>query len=165
MPFLAKLDLKGEEDARKSRRFLANRLDGLIIGKDQRFDIIIHNISETGFLAEFHSELQYGDMVRLQLARIGFVDARVVRKRGLGHGCEFVEPIPADIIQETIASSIGLSQATGERQHDQLTDEDAERSGLRRRARRERIGALIVISCMLLAIMLLAGAIIRVFSA
>jgi hypothetical protein len=104
VPFLAKLDL----DARGSRRLVADRLDALLIGHDRRFDVIIHDMSQTGFLAEFSSELQVGDEVRLNLARIGFVTARVVRKRGLGHGCAFVEPVPLEVVEETIAASPGF---------------------------------------------------------
>ncbi|WP_303542425.1 PilZ domain-containing protein [Sphingomonas natans] len=163
MPFLAKLDLDAGSDARRSRRFLANRLDGMLVGKDRRFDIIIHNISETGFLAEFSSELRPGDTVRLQLARIGFVDARVVRKRGLGHGCQFLTPVPADIVQETIAASLSFAETAS--RSEPLTPEEAEKQGYRRRAKRERLGALILLACTLLAVVILAAALIRILTA
>jgi len=158
LPFLAKLDLDASTDARQSRRFLADRLDGVLVGKDRRFDIIVHNISETGFLAEFPSELRPGDSVRLQLARIGFVSARVVRRRGMGHGCQFLEPIASDIIAETIAASTGQSART------EPAVEDADSLGYRRRISRERLGTLIATISILAAVLILTGAVIRVLT-
>jgi hypothetical protein len=165
MPFLAKLDLDASSDARRSRRYLADRLDGLLVGKDRRFDIIIHNMSETGFLAEFQSELKPGDLVRIQLARIGFVDARVVRKRGMGHGCQFLEPVSAEIVEETIAGSIGFGEGSGEARRGAVPASEGEREGYRRRARRERTGALILIACTLAAVAILAAALFRILTA
>jgi hypothetical protein len=162
VPFLAKLDLDAGSDARRSRRFLVDRLDGMLVGKDRRFDIIIHNMSETGFLAEFQSELQPDDIVRIQLARIGFVDARVVRKRGMGHGCEFLEPVPADVVRETIAASIGFADGSGAQKSPAPDATDEERSGYRRRVRRERAGAIVLIACMLAAVTVLAAALFRI---
>jgi hypothetical protein len=165
LPFLAKLDLDASSDARRARRFFAHRLDGMLVGRDRRFDIIIHNISETGFLAEFPSELSPGDMVRLQLARIGFVDARVVRKRGMGHGCQFLEPVPTEIVQETIAASLGFADRSREGADADFATGEAERLGYRRRARRERIGVIVLVVCTLAAIAILAGALIRILTA
>jgi hypothetical protein len=164
VPFLAKLDLDASSDARRSRRFLTQHLDGMLVGKERRFDIIIHNMSETGFLAEFQSDLQPGDVVRVQLAQIGFVDARVVRKRGMGHGCQFVEPVPSEIVRETIAASVGFAE--GAQAGEQAApSSDEERRGYRRRARRERIGAFILLGCTLAAVAILAAALIRILFA
>jgi hypothetical protein len=164
VPFLAKLDLDASSDARRSRRFLAHHLDGMLVGKDRRFDIIMHNMSETGFLAEFQSELRVGDVVRVQLAQIGFVDARVVRKRGMGHGCQFVEPVSSEIVRETIAESVGFAE--GSRPGGQtMPASEEEQRGYRRRARRERIGAVILLGCTLAAVAILAAALIRILIA
>lgn len=163
MPFLAKLDLDGDGDSRRSRRLLANRLDALLIGNDRRFDIIIHNMSETGFLAEFSSDLKPGDIVGLQLARIGFVQARVVRKLGLGHGCEFLEPVSAEIVEETIGGSVRFAASTGRTSKPGASPEEAEREGYRRRVRRERAGAYIILTCLVLAALTLATALLWVY--
>lgn len=163
MPFLAKLDLDTNGDARRARRFLANRLDGLLVGNDRRFDVIIHNMSETGFLAEFSSELNPGDIVGLQLARIGFVEARVVRKRGLGHGCEFLVPIPADVLHDTMAASVSFTNSGDQQAEASPTDDHGDQDGYRKRASRERAGALVVMACLLLAVLVLGGALIWIF--
>ncbi|PZU08733.1 PilZ domain-containing protein [Sphingomonas sp.] len=165
VPFLAKLDLKATGDARRSRRLFANRIDGLLVGKDRRFDIIIHNMSETGFLAEFQSGLRPGDLVRIEMARIGFVEARVMRKRGMGHGCQFLTPVPSDVVQETIAGSVGFAEGSGEGEHAEPGTSEAELLGYRRRARRERIGAIIMVVCMLAAVAILAAALLRILTA
>jgi hypothetical protein len=164
VPFLAKLDLDANSDARRSRRFLTHHLDGMLVGKDRRFDIIIHNMSETGFLAEFQSELRVGDIVRVQLAQLGFVDARIVRKRGMGHGCQFVEPVSAEIVRETIAESVGFAEGSRPREQAIPTSEEEQR-GYRRRARRERIGAFILLACTLAAVAILAAALVRILIA
>lgn len=158
MPFLAKLDLDASTDARQSRRFVADRLDGVLVGKERRFDIIVHNISEAGFLAEFPSGLRPGDTVRLQLARIGFVSAHVVRRRGMGHGCEFLEPVPADIIAETMAAS------TGEHPRAEPPSHEADSQGYRRRVARERLGTLIATVSILAAVLVLTGTLIRIMT-
>jgi hypothetical protein len=158
LPFLAKLDLDASTDARQSRRFLPDRLDGVLVGKDRRFDVIVHNISETGFLAEFPSELRPGDTVRLQLARIGFVSARVVRRRGMGHGCQFLEPVPGNVIAETIAAN------TGQQPQAEPSPEEADGQGYRRRAARERLGMLVATVSILAAVTVLTGALIRILT-
>lgn len=134
----------------------------MLVGKDRRFDIIIHNMSETGFLAEFQSELQPDDIVRIQLARIGFVDARVVRKRGMGHGCEFLEPVPTDVVRETIAASIGFGDGAGAQKSPPADATEDEKNGYRRRIRRERTGAAVLITCMLAAVIVLGAALFHI---
>ena len=159
MPFLAKMDVGGGSDARRSRRLLAHRLDTLLIGHDRRFSIIVHNMSETGFLAEFSSDLQVGDAVRLEVARRGFVAANVVWKRGLGHGCEFDERLPSEIVEETIAASLRFGEATGVAGTDRA-NRIAELNGYRRRIWRERLGAIVMLACMLVAVGVLAAVLI-----
>ena len=161
MPFLAKLDLGGVSDARRARRLFAHRLDALLIGHDRRFSVIIHNMSETGFLAEFSSELQIGDEVRLHVARQGYVAARVVWKRGLGHGCEFLEPLPFEVVQETIAASMRFGEESGIAAAERES-RVAELSGHRRRVWRERLGALVMLACLLVAVAVLAAVLVGV---
>lgn len=161
LPFLAKLDLDADTDARRARRFVASRLSALVVGSERRFEVVIHDISETGFLAEFPSELVPGDLVRLRLARIGFVDARVVRKRGFGHGCEFLEPVPADVVQATIADGVHFGEPAPVPAPLSI---EVEREGYRRRAKRERLSAQILIACTIAAVLILAAALVKVWA-
>lgn len=157
------MDLGGGSDARRARRRLAHRLDTLLIGHDRRFSIIVHNISETGFLAEFASDLQAGDAVRLEVARRGFVAARVVWKRGLGHGCEFQERLPPEIVEETIAASLRFGEASNVADAERES-RIAELSGQRRRLWRERLGAIVLLACMLVAVGVLAAVLVNTLS-
>ena len=111
--FIAKLEEPVREEPRGARRWIIRAPGRLGVGDRRLVDVIIHDISETGFLAEFASDLTAGAPVRLQLGRGHFAAAHVVWKRGAGHGCEFTAPISAERITATRARAVAL-YATGD---------------------------------------------------
>jgi hypothetical protein len=158
--FLAKLDVGHVDDARQSKRLFVRRLASLLIGRDHRLDVIVHDISERGFLAEFTSHLQVGDEVRLHVATIGYVRARIVWKRGLGHGCEFAEPVSPGLIGATIATA---ARAGNDR--NMAIESSVHSAGIkisRSRLWQERFGALAMFACMAVALGALATALVGI---
>lgn len=113
MAFLAKLEttdpsLADDVPARRAHRWRVGVRSSLWTGRGKPLDVVVHNISATGFLAEFPSDLAIGEQVKLQLGDKGYAAARVVWKRGFGHGCEFYEPISQQSILATCASATRL---------------------------------------------------------
>jgi hypothetical protein len=85
----------GEVDARGGVRFtvdqesVARGMDGVPL------DVIVENFSRTGFLFVGDADLPVGTLVSIGLSGAGAREAKVVRRDGDGHGCEFLMPLPA----------------------------------------------------------------------
>lgn len=98
MAFVTHLDAPTEANRRDAERRLVNMVLAAWSGRGIPFTVIVHNISETGFRAEFSSELRVGDEVRLRLGSAGNAPAEVVWRDGWEHGCRFLVPIrPEDV--------------------------------------------------------------------
>lgn len=98
MAFVTHLDASTEANRRDAERRLVNTVFPAWSGLGAPFTVIVHNISETGFRAEFSSELRVGDEVKLRLGAAGNAAAEVVWRDGWEHGCRFLTPIrPEDV--------------------------------------------------------------------
>jgi hypothetical protein len=110
MAFVTNLDASAD-NRRIAERRSVNSVFAAWAGRGAPFTVIVHNISETGFRAEFSSELQVGDDVRLQLGKgAGYVSAEVVWRDGWDHGCRFLTPISSDEVRfavETLTQVVG----------------------------------------------------------
>jgi len=104
MAFVTHLDASAELNRRDSERRLVNTVVSAWSGRGAPFTVIVHDISETGFRAEFASELHVGDEVRLRLGKAGYVTAEVVWRDGWDHGCRFIAPISPDEMREAMES-------------------------------------------------------------
>jgi hypothetical protein len=113
MAFVTHLDASAELNRRDSERRLVNTVFAAWSGRGAPFTVIVHDISETGFRAEFASELHVGDEVRLRLGGAGYVPATVVWRDGWDHGCRFLTPILPDEVQEamkTLTPVVGAAE-------------------------------------------------------
>lgn len=104
MAFVTSLDASAELSRRGAERRLVNTVFAAWSGRGAPFTVIVHNISETGFRAEFASELHVGDEVRLRLGKAGYVSAEVVWRDGWDHGCRFIDPITPEEVREATES-------------------------------------------------------------
>jgi hypothetical protein len=110
MAFVTNLDASAD-NRRIAERRSVNSVFAAWAGRGGQFTVIVHNISETGFRAEFSSELQVGDEVRLQLGKgAGYVSAEVVWRDGWDHGCRFLTPISSDEVRAAVET---LTQVVG----------------------------------------------------
>lgn len=102
MAFVTHLDASAEANRRDSERRLVNTVFAAWSGRGAPFTVVVHDISETGFRAEFSSELRVGDEVRLRLGAAGYVPAEVVWRDGWDHGCRFTTPIMAEEVRDAL---------------------------------------------------------------
>lgn len=91
---VARLEVLGEIDSRGAVRFTVDAestvrgVDGLTV------DVVVDNLSRTGFLFTADAEIAPGALVALGLSGAGAREARVVWRDGSRHGCEFLMPLP-----------------------------------------------------------------------
>lgn len=144
MAFVTHLDASAELNRRDSERRLVNTVFAAWSGRGAPFTVIVHDISETGFRAEFASELHVGDEVRLRLGGAGYVPATVVWRDGWDHGCRFLTPILPDEVQAALQT---LTPVVGDGEANRAADSPGEGGlfgrGARGRSNR-RIALLIV---------------------
>lgn len=90
---VARLEVLGEVDARGGIRFTVDS-DATIRGMDgEPIDVIVDNFSRTGFLFTADTALPLGTLVSIGLSGAGTREAKVVRRDGQSHGCEFLMPL------------------------------------------------------------------------
>jgi len=85
------------EERRDQRR--AIELDAKVHQpKGPALDALISDVSDFGFRAELDHALGIGDIVGLEVPRIGLIEAVVVRRVGREYGCEFLRPIDGAVV-------------------------------------------------------------------
>lgn len=85
-------------DGRSAERKRAGRGATLRDAVYRPIDIVIADLSATGFGMTTAEDLAVGSYVNLSLAGICKRDVRVVRRYGMNYGCEFIQPLsPADL--------------------------------------------------------------------
>lgn len=91
---VARLEVLGEIDQRGAVRFYVAGETRLRGGDGKPVDVAMENLSRTGFL--FLSQVEYpiGTLVTIGLSGAGLREARIVRRDGERHGCEFLVPLP-----------------------------------------------------------------------
>jgi hypothetical protein len=91
---VARLEVMGEIDARGAIRFSVDS-ETTLRGMDSKpFDVTVENFSRTGFLFSGDVDLPVGTVVSVGLSGSGVREAKVVRRDGPHHGCEFLMPLP-----------------------------------------------------------------------
>jgi hypothetical protein len=64
--------------------------------------VVIHNLSATGFLMETSAELVEGDALQVELPEHGSTPAAVSWKKDSFYGCEFAVPVPTSAISASL---------------------------------------------------------------
>lgn len=122
---------------RSERRWI--EVPGTVRSGIDPLDIMILNLSSTGFLARLDKDLEVGRVVSVGAASIGRVGAHVVWKEDDLHGFEFDEPLASDVVREAsrVENVIAMVQASGAQLKDEQTfgyaDDDTARFSARSR--------------------------------
>jgi PilZ domain len=95
------------ENRYKVRRAL--RLGSVLGGSGD--EVIIHNLSATGFLVETSADLTSGETLEVDLPEGGLVPASVVWRRDRFYGCEFATSVPAAVVSAAALRSDVISPA------------------------------------------------------
>lgn len=148
MAFITHLDASAESNRRDSERRIVNMVFAALSGRGAPLTVVVHDISQTGFRAEFSSELQVGDEVRLRLGSAGYVPAEVVWRDGWDHGCRFGTPILPEEVRDALETLQPVTTAEEQAAEEAtLTDADtavADPAPASRRRKPRRIALLIV---------------------
>ncbi len=106
MALAAKLGSLGDVSGRQVERSRL-MLDASLGAGDvsESIDVVVHDISAHGFLAQATAKLPVGSEVWLELAGIGRVTAKVRWRGSSTMGCEFVTPISSEALAATVSES------------------------------------------------------------
>ena len=119
---VARVEVLGEIDARGGIRFEVDE-DSVMRGMDGvPVEVVVDNFSRTGFLFTGDVDWPVGTLVSIGLSGAGTREAKVVRRDGNGHGCEFLMPLARREIahafrgQDQVVSTIEAALARRARQ-------------------------------------------------
>ena len=106
MALAAKLGPLGDSSGRQGERSRL-MLDGSLgaNGAGDAIDVVVHDISAHGFLAQSAAKLPVGSEVWLELAGIGRVSAKVRWRGSSTMGCEFETPISSEALASAVSES------------------------------------------------------------
>ncbi len=95
MALAATINLLDRELTDRAERVLVERGSTLRDEGGAPHEVLVHDLSRTGFRFSSSAHIAVGASVRLGLAGAGSANARVVRRDGDDHGCEFHWPLTA----------------------------------------------------------------------
>lgn len=106
MALAAKLGPLGDVSGRQAERSRL-MLDASLGAGDAKdsIDVVVHDISARGFLAQTAARLPVGSEVWLELAGIGRVSAKVRWRGSSTMGCEFEAPIASEALAAAVSES------------------------------------------------------------
>jgi hypothetical protein len=106
MALAAKLGPLGDASGRQAERSRL-MLDASLGAGDagEAIDVVVHDISAHGFLAQAAAKLPVGSEVWLELAGIGRVAAKVRWRGSSTMGCEFTTPISSEALAAAVSES------------------------------------------------------------
>jgi hypothetical protein len=106
MALAAKLGPLGDSSGRQGERSRL-LLDGSLAAAEagEAIDVVVHDISAHGFLAQTAAKLPVGSEVWLELAGVGRVVAKVRWRGSSTMGCEFESPISSEALAAAISES------------------------------------------------------------
>lgn len=82
------------------------QFDATLRDPDKRpFDVVVEDLSTTGFLVPAVTRLSPGQPITLGVAGVGMCHARVVREDARGYGCEFLFPLSGAELADALAAS------------------------------------------------------------
>lgn len=91
---VARLEVLGEIDERGAVRFTVDSASTVRGMNGEPVNVIVENFSRTGFLFVADVDFPAGTLVSIGLSGAGVREAKVVRREGREHGCEFLMPLP-----------------------------------------------------------------------
>ncbi|MBV9839954.1 MAG: PilZ domain-containing protein [Sphingomonadaceae bacterium] len=89
---------------RRSQRLPVNLAGALGAGGATGIDVVVRDLAPHGFAVDLKAPLAVGTMVWLLLPGIGGLNARIARRDGRRHGCEFLVPIAAGTCADAAAA-------------------------------------------------------------
>jgi hypothetical protein len=106
MALAAKLGPLGDTSGRQAERSRL-MLDGSLGAGEagEAIDVVVHDISAHGFLAQTAAKLPVGSEVWLELGGIGRVSAKVRWRGSSTMGCEFASPIASEALAAAVSES------------------------------------------------------------
>jgi len=104
MGFTASLFVHNGADARQSDRRAVDSLSTLR-AHSLAADVHVTDLSRTGCAIVSSADLPLGTEISIGLVGFGAFDAQIVRRDGETYGCEFAEPISADIVANAFTAS------------------------------------------------------------
>jgi len=106
MALAARLGSLGDTAGRQTERSRL-MLDASLGAGDagEAIDVVVHDISAHGFLAQASARLPVGSEVWLELAGVGRVTAKVRWRGSSTMGCEFVSPISVEALAAAVSES------------------------------------------------------------
>ncbi|TPG16464.1 hypothetical protein EAH87_14670 [Sphingomonas koreensis] len=94
-------------DARRSAERQPKQQASTLRSRDQQpIDVLVADISTTGFGVLSGMAFEVGDEVTLGLPGYGSFEARVVRRYGDLYGCQFAQPITAAMADDVFAKQV-----------------------------------------------------------
>jgi hypothetical protein len=106
MALAAKLGPLGDTSGRQAERSRLMLDASLGAGEaGEAIDVVVHDISAHGFLAQSAAKLPVGSEVWLELAGIGRVSAKVRWRGSSTMGCEFESPISSEALAAAVSES------------------------------------------------------------
>ncbi len=118
--------LQGER-RRAVRRELCLEAEA-VFSADRKAPVIIHELSQTGFLMEAAEQNTIGDRVYLQMADLAAAAARVIWSCGTHYGCEFQRPLSNAAVSTALLkarpAAIGETRPRGIRLSDTQFDNE-----------------------------------------
>ncbi|WP_230482066.1 PilZ domain-containing protein [Sphingomonas sp. Leaf21] len=92
-------------DDRGSERYAVD-LDATLRDRvAQPYDVVIEDLSATGFRLSGGPALTTGAVASIGFAGIGVHPVRVIRQEGMTYGCEFVTPLNAEMLNKALVSA------------------------------------------------------------
>lgn len=102
---IARLEILGDIDQRGAVRFPVGT-ESTLRGADGRpIDVVVDNLSRTGFLFVADAEIAAGSLIAIGLSGAGAREAQVVWRDGNRHGCEFLMPLPQSAMARAFKGS------------------------------------------------------------
>ena len=123
----ATIDLLDETTATDRRADARMRIEQASTVRDHQGgprDVMVDDLSRTGFRCFSAQPLPVGALVRLGLAGAGVASARVTRREGKAHGCEFETPLTPAQLESAFTASNAVRATVGSAGNDQGASHD-----------------------------------------
>ena len=95
---VVRVEVLGEINERGAVRFTVDH-DSTVRGMNGiPVDVVVENFSRTGMLFTGDVDMPVGTLLSVGLSGAGAREAKVVRREGNAHGCEFLVPLPQGVM-------------------------------------------------------------------
>lgn len=98
-------DASPSEQRSEHRRCLSLQVAGSV-EENQNFNATVRDLSRVGFLMESTTTMTTGEMIYVELPRVGRVSAQVAWTEGRLAGCRFLDPISSGALSAALLRSL-----------------------------------------------------------